>query len=261
MSKASWSSRGRWGELARIRILGVGIDPVTMADALTRIEGLLEGGPPGQVITANPEMVMLAGQNESFAQVFREAALVVPDGYGLIWASRVLGCPLPERVAGIDLLENLAALAASRGYRLFLLGAREGVAAGAAANLQARHPGLIICGAHHGYFSPDEERQVLDRIREARPHILAVALGAPRQELWLAGHQAELGVPVGIGVGGSFDVLAGKVQRAPRWMQARGLEWLYRLLREPWRYRRMLFIPRFAAAVLREKYTGRREHS
>jgi N-acetylglucosaminyldiphosphoundecaprenol N-acetyl-beta-D-mannosaminyltransferase len=242
MSKASWPSPGRWRELGRIRILGVGIDPVTMAEALSRVEGLLDGARPSQVITANPEMVMLARRNKPFAQVFQEAALVVPDGYGLIWASRFLGRPLPERVAGIDLLDNLAALAARRRYGLFLLGAREGVAAEAAAELQRRHPGLIIAGFHHGYFTPDEERQVLDRIREARPHILAVGLGTPRQELWLARHQASLQVPIGIGVGGSFDVLAGRVQRAPRWMQARGLEWLYRLLREPWRYRRVLFI-------------------
>lgn len=247
--------------MARHRIMGVGIDPVTMAEALARIEGLLQGGGPGQVITANPEMVMLARQDESLARIFQEAALVVPDGYGLVWASRVLSRPLPERVAGIDLFQSLAALAAQKGYRMFLLGAREGIASQAALTLQEKHPELIICGTHHGYFSPDEERQVLDRIREARPHILAVALGAPRQEIWLARHQARLEVPVGIGIGGSLDVLAGQVQRAPRWMQERGLEWLYRLIREPWRYKRMLFIPRFAAAVLLQKYTGRRESS
>ncbi|MGI6037257.1 MAG: WecB/TagA/CpsF family glycosyltransferase [Limnochordia bacterium] len=238
------------------RILGIPVQGVTMEEAVAQLEAMIAKGDSGYVVTANPEMVMAARANRALAQAMEGAALVVPDGVGLLWASRILGHPLPERVAGIDLLGRLLALSAQRGYRVYFLGARGEVIADAVANLQRVYPRLSIAGYHHGYFTPREEREILEEIKGAQPQILAVGLGMARQELWLAEHLPALRVPVGIGVGGSFDVLAGRLGRAPQWMQRRGLEWAFRLAQEPRRLRRMGALPRFAAAVLWEKFRG-----
>jgi N-acetylglucosaminyldiphosphoundecaprenol N-acetyl-beta-D-mannosaminyltransferase len=182
---------------------------------------------------------------------------VVPDGIGLVWASRWLGRPLRQRVSGSDLVPRLAALAAARGWSIFLLGAAPGVAGVAAAKLRAANPTLRIAGTYAGSPSPDEEEAIVARIRAAAPQMLFVAYGAPAQDLWIARNLARLGVPVAIGVGGTLDFIAGTRRRAPAWVQRVGLEWLYRLWQEPRRWRRMLALPHAAWLVFWEGVGGR----
>jgi N-acetylglucosaminyldiphosphoundecaprenol N-acetyl-beta-D-mannosaminyltransferase len=236
----------------RVEILGVAVDDVSEDEALTRIETMIEAGGPHQVCTVNPEFVIEAGRNPTFAAALAGADLCTPDGVGLLLAARYLGRPLRGRVTGVELTRRLARLAAMRGYRVFLLGAAPGVAAAAAAALEREAPGLPVAGCFAG--SPDARHEPFlgQLIAAARPTILLVAYGHPRQELWIARNQARLGVPVAIGVGGTFDYLAGRVPRAPGWLRRLGLEWLYRLARQPQRWRRIVdAVPRFAWRVLR----------
>lgn len=238
------------------RILGVRVHDVTMGEALRIVEAFLARGQPSQICTVNPEFVMRARRDPAFFRTLENAGLNVPDGVGLLWAGRILKQPLRERVPGVELMEALAARAAERGWRVFLLGAAEGVADRAAAVLQARYPGLVVAGTFAGSPRPEDAPAILERLRKARPDLLFVAYGAPQQDLWIARYQLELGVPVAMGVGGAFDFIAGVVPRAPRWMREAGLEWLYRLIRQPWRWRRMLALPQFVLAVLAARYGG-----
>ncbi len=233
-----------------VDILGVRVDNVTTAEALELMARFVAEGWPHQVVTVNPEFVMEAQRNPEFRVVLHEAHLALPDGAGLLWASRLLGRPLRERVTGSDTLPLLARMAAQRGYRLYFLGAAPGVAEKAADVLRAAHPGLQIVGTYAGSPARDEEDAIVARVVAARPDFLFVAYGAPRQDLWIHRNLARLGVPVCMGVGGTFDFIAGVAVRAPLWMRRVGLEWLHRLWREPWRWRRMLALPRFALAVV-----------
>jgi len=233
----------------RLKILGIPVDDVTEAEAVQRIEGFIHAGRPHQVVTVNPEFLMAARRLPAFARVLQQAALAVPDGIGIIWASRWLGQPLRERVAGSDLVVRLAGLSAQRGYRLFFLGAAPGVAAQAAGRLSALFPGLIVAGTYAGSPATAEEEEIVTLIQRARPDILFVAYGHPQQDLWIARNQPRLGVPVAMGVGGAFDFIAGRQKRAPQLIRRLGLEWLYRLCRQPWRWRRMLDLPRSALLV------------
>ncbi|RME50526.1 MAG: glycosyltransferase [Caldilineae bacterium] len=196
---------------------------------------------------------MEARRNPAFAVVLAEADLNVPDGVGVLWAARLQGVHLRERVTGSDGIYRICERAAERGWRVFLLGAAPGVAKQAAARLQARYPGLQVAGTFSG--SPDDRDwpEIQQRLAAARPDILFVAYGHPRQDLWIHRHQAELPCVVAMGVGGAFDFVTGKAQRAPVWMRRLGLEWLHRLLTQPWRWRRMRVLPLFVLLVLREK--------
>lgn len=234
----------------RVRVLGTPVDAATMAEAVEAAGVLVERGRPSMIVTTNPELIMHAQGDPELGAILDGADLVVPDGIGVVWAARLLGHRVPERVPGVELTEALLALAAARGYRVYFLGAAEGVAVEAAARLTSRFPGLTVAGTHHGYFGQREEPRIIAEIRAAAPHILFVAMGAPRQEKWIARNLRECGVPLCMGIGGSLDVFAGRVQRAPGWVQAAGLEWLYRLVRQPSRARRMLALPRFAVRVL-----------
>lgn len=234
-------------------ILGVPVDNITGEEALARIEAFIESGRPHQVVTVNPEFVVAAQSDANFFQVLKEADLSLPDGAGLLWAARFLGTPLSARLAGVDIVRRIASLAARRGYWLFLLGAAEGVAEATAMRLGEENPGLKIAGTYAGSPDPKEEEEIIEMIRAARPHLLLVAYGAPQQDLWIHRHLGRLGVPVAMGVGGAFDFISGKAKRAPRWMQRWGLEWLHRLLHEPWRWRRMLALPKFAWLVIRSR--------
>lgn len=240
----------------RVSILGVDFDAVTLAEACRLVEAAVERVRAGEespgmhVVTANPEIVMATRQDATFAAAVRRATWVLPDGVGVVWAARLLGAPVPERVPGIDLMEKLLSISARRGYRVFFLGAAEGVAEEAAANVRRRFPGIAVVGARHGYFSPKEEASVVAGVQRAAPDLLFVGLGAPRQELFIARHRRWWSVPVAVGVGGALDVLAGRVRRAPRWVQSLGLEWFYRFLQQPRRLPRLLALPRFTALVL-----------
>ena len=237
----------------RVTILGIPVDRVDEEEALARILGFIESGGPHQVVTVNPEFIVAAQRDEEFRQVLQGADLALPDGAGLLWAARYLGEPLKERVAGVDMVVRLAEVAAEKGYRLFLLGAGEGVAQATADILRREHPHLAIVGTYAGSPSLEEEVKILEMVREARPHILFVAYGAPQQDLWVRRNLNRLGVPVAMGVGGAFDFISGRAERAPRWMQRLGLEWLHRLIKEPWRWRRMLALPKFVWLVIKSK--------
>ncbi len=241
--------RAEDGPWPRVEILGIDFDKVTLGEALARIQAFIESGRPHQVVTANPEMVYACRRNSELRRVLQGADLVLADGIGIVWASSLLKTRLPERVTGIDLVQGLLSLAAARGYRPFFLGGRPGVAAAAAERAKRRYEGLEVAGTHHGYFGDEDE--VLDRIEAAAPDILFVGMGSPRQETFIARHLGRgLKVPVCIGVGGSLDVLAGAVRRAPEWVRLLNLEWLFRLIQEPARARRMTVLPLFAALVI-----------
>jgi N-acetylglucosaminyldiphosphoundecaprenol N-acetyl-beta-D-mannosaminyltransferase len=237
----------------RATVLGVGIDKLTMDEAVARVREFIDKGSPRLVATANAEMVMLAQSDAKLAAILASADLVVPDGAGVVWAARYHGQAVAERVAGFDLTQRLLALAAQSGYRVYFFGGAPGVAEAAAVIAQQRYPGVRIVGIRNGFFQDSDQAAIINEIHQAAPHILLAALGIPKQEKWLHCHLSGLGVPVCIGVGGTFDVMAGVVKRAPRWMQQAGLEWLYRLLRQPQRFGRMLALPKFVWRVLSAK--------
>lgn len=234
----------------RVAILNVFIDAITMSAAIAKIEQFIADKTPRLVATANAEMVMLADEDPEMASILAAASLVVPDGAGVVWAGRHKGHNIPERVAGCDLVQNLFAVSAQKGYRIYLLGSAPGVVEKARDTVQERCPGVNIVGTHDGFFNDLDEALIINEIKTLHPDILLVALGVPKQEKWLSKHLASLNVPVSIGVGGTLDVLAGVMQRAPLWMQRANLEWLFRLLRQPSRALRMLALPRFVFRVI-----------
>lgn len=236
-----------------VTILGIRVDALTYDDLRQRIAGFIAAGGPHQICTANPEFVMEARRNPAFRQVLADADLVLADGVGLLWAARRTGQHLLQRVTGSDGVPLIAAWAAEGGWRLYLLGAAPGVAERAAEILCARHPGLQIVGTFAGSPADRDAAEIIARIQEARPDVLLVAYGAPKQDLWIARYRDALGVPVMMGIGGTLDFIAGVQKRAPRWVQRLNLEWLFRLITQPWRWRRQLDLPRFVWAVLREK--------
>jgi N-acetylglucosaminyldiphosphoundecaprenol N-acetyl-beta-D-mannosaminyltransferase len=242
---------------ARVDVLGVGFDRVPLAAAVERILRRLEARERTFVITANPEFVMLARQNAAVAQIAREAHLVVADGSGVVAASRLLGDPLP-RVPGRLLVDALVPHLAQRRSPIFFLGAAPGVAERAAAELRRRAPGLVVAGVHAGSAEPDQDAVSVARVRETAAQVLLVAYGMPKQEQWIARNLPALpGVRLAIGVGGVFDQLSGVQKVPPALLHAIGLEWLWRLAREPWRWRRQRVLPLFALLVLRKRLIGR----
>ena len=238
----------------RIAILGVPVDRLSYPDWIQLTEGWIRAASgPHQVCTVNPEFIMIARQDAIFFNILNRAALCVPDGVGLLWASRRLGNPMRERLTGSDGVPLIARHAAERGWRIFFLGAGSGIAQKAAAILCRRYPGLQVAGAYAGSPAESEEDDIVAMINEAKADILFVAYGAPQQDKWIARNLPRLNVSMAMGIGGSLDFIARQVPRAPAWMRRRGLEWCYRLLRQPWRFRRMLRLPRFALAVLRQR--------
>jgi N-acetylglucosaminyldiphosphoundecaprenol N-acetyl-beta-D-mannosaminyltransferase len=237
---------------SRVDILGVAVDNLTEDEVVERIDGLVADGGAHHIVTVNPEFIMEAGRNPIFRGVLARADIATADGFGLLLAARYLRQPLRGRVTGVELTRRIAALAARRGYRLFLLGAAPGVAERTADVLQEAHPTLKIVGTYAGSPHPRHEPFLQQLISAADPDILLVAYGHPAQDLWIARNQPALHIPLAIGVGGTFDYLAGIVPRAPAWLRRLGLEWVYRLMQQPWRWRRILdAVPRFLWAVWR----------
>ena len=236
-------------------ILGCRVDAVDMDATLRRIEHYLAEGGPHQIVTLGTEMVVYAQRDASYRDIVNACALAVCDTAGLLWASRLRSGPLRARVAGVELVERLCEMSVRTGARLFFLGGAPGIAAQAAHALAARYQGMRVAGALDGYFSPEGSAEIAAAIAVARADIVFVGLGFPRQEVWLTNHLAATGARVGIGVGGSFDILSGHKQRAPHVWCKMHLEWLYRLLDEPSRWRRQLALPVFAWLALREQLT------
>ncbi|NLI14450.1 MAG: WecB/TagA/CpsF family glycosyltransferase [Peptococcaceae bacterium] len=236
----------------RISLLGASIDALGMEETVERVAVFIKDGRPRRVITLNPEFLYRAQSAGELLDLVKRADVVTPDGEGIVWACRMAGRPVPERVTGIDLMLRLVEKAAAEGWRVYLLGAAPGVAEEAAERLGRLYPGLRVAGCRHGYFQEDEGHKVAEEISKAKPDLLFAALGAPKQEKWIDSHLEKSGATVAIGVGGSLDVLAGRVRRAPGWVRRLRLEWLYRLLSNPSRWRRQLVLPLFAWLVVKE---------
>ena len=225
----------------RTDILGIGFDDVTLNEAVAIGVELMDKPVFHYVVTPNPEFILSAKKDAAFCSVLNRADLALPDGIGVIYAAKILGCPLKGRVPGIDFAQGLMASMAVSGKKLFLLGAKPGVADQAAEKLTAAHPGLNICGTHNGYFT--EDGPIAAKIKASGADVVFVCLGAPKQEFWMAKNGPDTGAKLAIGLGGCLDVFAGNVQRAPVAMQKAGLEWLYRLCKEPQRIGRMAKLP------------------
>ena len=232
---------------ARVDVLGCGVDPVDTEDAVARVESFVADGRSAHVVTFGAEMAVRAARDASYRSVVNGADLVVADTVGVVWAIRRRGVVLRARVAGIELVERLCeALRAP----VFFLGGAEGVATDAAAALKGRHPALVVAGVHHGYFPDTESASIADIVRSSGARLVLVALGVPRQEFWIRDNLRALGQVTCIGVGGAFDVWAGRARRAPEAWRRAGFEWLYRLISEPRRLGRQLALPEFALRVL-----------
>ena len=233
----------------KIDILGVNVDSVTMAQAVAQVQDYMDEKKNVLIATANAEMIMRATHDEELRHILNEVALVVPDGAGTVWAAHHLGYEMPERVAGFDLAQELMRIAPGKKQRIFFFGSAPGVAEKAKAKAEELYPGIEIVGVRNGYFSADDEPEIIAEIKAAKPDLLLAALGVPKQEKWLYQHKEELGVPVSIGVGGTLDVMAGVMKRAPLWMQKAKLEWLFRGALQPKRAGRLLALPKFVLKV------------
>ena len=243
-----------------VEAFGVKISPVSMTEALDKIETFIASGQPHHVLTSDANAILTSKKDEEYAQIMRRAALITPDGFGVIWGARLLNLPIYERVTGVDMVTGICERAAQKGYRIFIFGSEPGIASMAAQNLEKRYSGLQIAGTHHGMVLRDPEKlaAVVRQIQESKPDVLFVAMGIPLQEKFIAKHLDELGVPVALGVGGSFDVYAGKFNRAPVAVQRIGLEWLYRVWIEPSRWKRMSYVPKFMLVALKTWLFGPR---
>lgn len=228
-----------------VDVMGIPVDSVTIHEALDRVKTFLSTDCVHTIYTPNAEIMMDAVKDPSLKNILSEADMLIPDGAGVVLASKILGHPLPEKVPGFDLLKNTFALRLNKKLRFFFFGGAPGVAEEAAINILGQYHRVEIVGYRNGYFSPEDEAQIIEEINASNADVLAVALGAPRQEKWIHTNKNKLKVKICIGVGGSFDVLAGKVQLAPDFFRKNNLEWLYRLFKEPWRYKRMLKLPQF----------------
>ncbi|NBD25314.1 WecB/TagA/CpsF family glycosyltransferase [Paenibacillus glycinis] len=238
-----------------VKILGVPFSKMTLSDTVKLLQGELAGehrSQPGpfHLITANPEIVMAAKQQPELRRIVDAADLITPDGIGVVLAAKWQGTQIPERVTGYDLLIRLLEGAATRGFSLYVVGADEETNAKAVGIIEAKYPGVEIVGRQNGYFKGAQEEELVADIERKRPDLLIVALGAPNAERWIYKHKSRLSAKVAFGVGGSLDVIAGKVKRAPVIWQKLNVEWLYRLLKQPSRWRRQLVLPKFALTIL-----------
>jgi N-acetylglucosaminyldiphosphoundecaprenol N-acetyl-beta-D-mannosaminyltransferase len=227
----------------RIEIMGCAVDNLSMEETLQTIEGFIRNGQPHQHVVVNVDKLVKARRDPELRRIINECALINVDGMPVVWASRLLGKPLKERVPGVDLFEALMGRSAERGWRVFLLGAREEIVSRVKARYEEKYPNLVIAGHRNGYWAGEaDEEAVAEQVLAARADILFVAISSPKKEQFLGRWQTKMKVPFAMGVGGTFDVAAGHVKRAPRWMQASGLEWFYRFLQEPRRMFKRYFV-------------------
>ncbi len=233
----------------RLNILGVTVDSLTMKEAADFLTEATEKDSLTSVYTPNSEIILHAYKNPDYCEILNRGSLVTADGIGVVYASKILGSPLPERVSGFDLANHLLEKTAPMGKTLYLFGGKPGVAEKAAEKIVSLYPGIKIVGAKDGYFDAEKEEKIIADINETSPDILFVCLGFPKQEKWIDEHK-NLSARVVMGIGGSLDVFAGEVKRAPEIFQKLGLEWFYRLLMQPSRFVRMLALPKFGFTVL-----------
>lgn len=246
-----------------INILGVRFDDIGRADAEKKISDALHEKKYISLFTPNPTIVMRAHGACKLTELLNSSDISVADGIGILFASRLLGTPLPERIAGIDLGESILAIANDRKLRVFLLGGKEGVAENAAKRISYKYPELTVCGAHHGYFdkSGEDNAELIKRINELSPDILFVCFGFPEQELWIAqNHSSVSSVKICAGLGGSIDVWAGDIRRAPKFLQKIGAEWLWRMILQPKRFGELFSILKFLICVMGQKARNIRSH-
>jgi N-acetylglucosaminyldiphosphoundecaprenol N-acetyl-beta-D-mannosaminyltransferase len=242
-----------------VEILGCRLDLLDQNEATEAILRFARDGSAAAIVTLGTEMVVYAQHDPEFREVLNASALSLCDTVGVLTVARQRGAPLRERVTGVELVEKLCQRAAKEGLPVYFLGGAEGVAADAAAIMEVRNPGLIVAGTRNGFFSREEESAIVDSIRASGARIVFVGLGSPRQELWLARNLSATGCGAGIGIGGSFDVISGRVKRAPMIWRQLGIEWLYRLMREPQRFRRQLALPYFAWLVTLDRLGVRKQ--
>jgi N-acetylglucosaminyldiphosphoundecaprenol N-acetyl-beta-D-mannosaminyltransferase len=236
-----------------VELFGCRVDRVTMQQAVARCGLFLAEGGPHYVVTADTSGIVIAQSDDEYRKIINEADLVTPDSIGVVWASRRVGQPVPERVPGVDTMEALCALAAAEGLRVFLVGAAPGVAKLAVKNLCARYPGLTVGGTRNGFFKPQDEPGIVEAIKAAHTDLLFVAFGIPKQEKWIKANLPATGARLAMGVGGSFDAFAGIVKRAPRPVRRIHMEWLWRTLSNPKKIRKAATLPKFAWMVLRRR--------
>lgn len=239
---------------SKVTIFDIPIDNLTMAQALQKIQGFLGTDKTHMIFTPNAEIMMLALKQPLLHTILSSADMLVADGFGVVLGSKLLGNPLPERVAGFDLTRNIFSFASTSPISVYLLGAKPEVVSVAAKKIELEYPGVTVLGYHHGYFSQEEEISILETINRLVPDLVLVALGAPRQEQWIYQNHLNISTKICIGVGGSLDVFAGVTKRAPAFFQKNGLEWFYRLCKQPYRFIRMMALPKYVLYVLIEKW-------
>lgn len=237
------------------------VNGLTLDETVEEVHAIVRRGVPTQHVVINASKINLMEKDERLREIVSSCPLINADGASIVWASRQLGVPVPERVAGIDLFLRLAEESSKCGYRIFLFGATEEVVLKVRRELESRFPGIIIAGTRNGYFKEEDDSSIVREIRACRPDLLFVGFSSPKKEYWISEHLNELGVPFAMGVGGSFDVLAGKTKRAPRWMQRCGLEWFYRFAQEPHRLWRRYIVGNFKFVRLVSRYKPARRQS
>lgn len=239
----------------KTEILGVAYDNLTPQQAICAAEEKIEARAPFYCVTPNAEMAYEALKDPDFCSLLNGAALVLPDGAGVVLAGKILKTPLQSKVAGVDFAQALLPVLEKKGKRLYLLGGKPGIGELAAEKMRQKCPNLQICGIADGYFA--DEAAAMEAVAQAKADVLFVCLGSPKQELFMKKHCGEGGVTMMIGLGGTLDAIAGTVKRAPKWMIRLQLEWLYRLIREPKRFKRMLRLPKYIFAALRQRGKGK----
>lgn len=243
--------------MKRVDILGVGVDAVTMEEAGQCVQGFLHSDKMNMIFTPNPEFIMEAQENSVFRNILNKGDLVVPDGIGVVIGAKILKTPLKGRVPGFDLVQYTLDAVKDKEHSVFFFGSKPGVAEEAKEKMEAKYPGIKIVGCRDGYFKKEEEASIIDEINASGADILIVGLGAPKQEIFMNNYKNKLKVKVAFGVGGSLDGMAGRVKRAPMIFQKLGLEWFYRLIKQPSRAKRMLRLPLFVIHVIQFRFRKR----